>query len=157
MIYTSKPSNFNSTIEIVSCLIEYDSKILFLLRQDHKSYPNQRWPPAWKVNNWESLEDAIIRETFEETWIQLDQKNIKYLWKNYVRHWSFDFIYHEYFYKLENLSEIKIHPDEHKKFGWFFSQESLKLNLVDDQDICMKNFMKWKSSLKVIKIPCNPL
>jgi len=144
MLYTQKPLDFNANLEIVSCLIEYDSKMLLLLRQNHKTYPNQWWPPAGKVKNWEELKTAIIRETFEETWIKLISENIKYLWKNYVRHGSFDFIYHEYFYKLNSTQEIIIHQDEHKDYGWFLPEESLKLNLVDDQDVCIRNFMKYK-------------
>lgn len=41
--------DFKPKFEVVSCFVEHDSKILLLLRQDHKSEPNTYGVPAGKV------------------------------------------------------------------------------------------------------------
>ena len=50
MLYKEKPENFTPKFEVVSCFVEYNNKILLLLRQDHKPEPNTYGVPAGKVD-----------------------------------------------------------------------------------------------------------
>jgi 8-oxo-dGTP pyrophosphatase MutT (NUDIX family) len=40
----------------------------------------RRWLPGWRIEIWESCEDALRREVLEETWLVIDLPSIMYLW-----------------------------------------------------------------------------
>ena len=67
MLYMQKPEKFTPKFEVVSCFLEYKNEILLLLRQDHKNQPNTSGVPAGKVDTGENIDDAMVREIFEET------------------------------------------------------------------------------------------
>ena len=60
MIFGAKPEEFNQKFDVVSCFIEYEDKMLLLLRQDIKVQGNTWTVPAGKINKSESLKDALI-------------------------------------------------------------------------------------------------
>jgi len=70
MLYLEKPKVFVPKFEVVSCFVEYQNEFLLLLRQDHKNEPNTYGMPAWKVEKWETIDEAIKRELYQETWIR---------------------------------------------------------------------------------------
>lgn len=140
MLYEEKPDFFNPKFEVVSCFIEYNNRILLLLRQDHKNEPNTYWVPAGKLMNWEKRDEAILREILEETNIKLD--NLNYFKKLYVQYPTYEFIYHIYYKKIKKNPKIKINPEEHKNFIWRNPHEALKENLIQDLDTCIKMFYK---------------
>ena len=138
MLYEEKPDFFNPKFEVVSCFIEYNNKILLLLRQDHKNEPNTYGVPAGKVSLGEDKDDAMRREIFEETWLKLD--DLIYFQKVYVQYPTYEFIYHMYHKKLDYKPEITINPEEHKKYMWQHPQKALEQNLIQDLDACIKMF-----------------
>jgi 8-oxo-dGTP pyrophosphatase MutT (NUDIX family) len=94
--------------------------------------------PAGKVDTGENIDDAMVREIFEETWLKLD--DITYFQKVYVQYPTYDFIYHMYHKKLEYTPSIIINPEEHKKYMWLPPQKALEQNLIQDLDACIKMF-----------------
>lgn len=138
MIFLEKPENFDSKFEVVSCFVEYDWEILLLLRQDHKSEPDTFWVPAWKVNLWENINDAILREIFEETWLEINE--ISYYKKVFVKYPNYDFEYHIFHTELDKLQNIKINIDEHKSYIWLSPKEALSERLILDEDECIRMF-----------------
>ncbi len=120
--------------------MEYQNEILLLLRQDHKSEPNTYWVPAGKVDKWEKIDDAILREVQEETGLEL--KNIKYFKKLYVQYPEYEFIYHIYHKKLKEKPQIKINLEEHKKHIWKSPEQALEENLIQELDACIKMYYK---------------
>lgn len=138
MLHTKKPEAFKPKFEVVSCFVEYQNKILLLLRQDHKSEPNTYWVPAGKVSSWENINEAILREISEETGLKLDDLN--YFKKVYVQYPTYEFIYHIYHKKLKEQPQIKINPEEHKEYIWRSPQEALEENLIQELDTCIKIF-----------------
>lgn len=142
MIHEELPKNFNSKFEIVSCFIEHNGKILLLHRQDHKPQGNTWGVPAGKVDSGEEARQAIIRETFEETSINLPSDEISYFKKIYIQHDGYDFIYHIFHLKLNELKEINIRETEHKNFTWISPIKALEMNLLPDTDACIKLFYK---------------
>lgn len=138
MLHTRKPKNFKPKFKVVSCFLEYNDEILLLLRQEHKNEPNTYWVPAWKVNKNEKINDAILREIFEETWLELD--NLQYFREVFVQYPSYEFIYHIYYKKLEEQPNIKINPEEHKNYIWRNPKKALEENLIQELDNCIKMF-----------------
>ena len=136
MLHTQKPDIFTPKFEVVSCFLEHEGKILLLLRQDHKSEPNTYGVPAGKVSEGELHHDAIVREIFEETGLQVS--DLSYIQEVYVKYPSYDFIYHIYHKKLEAEPEITINLEEHKHHIWRTPEEALTEALIQDEDACIK-------------------
>lgn len=140
MLYKEKPENFNPKFEVVSCFVEYKDEILLLLRQDHKPEPNTYGVPAGKVDPGETIQEAMKREGWEET--QIDLSDAKYFDKRYVRYPDYDFIYHMYSKKFTEEPDVKINDKEHKDYIRKTPEEALEADLIRDLDECIRIFYK---------------
>lgn len=127
MLYTTPPSDFDSSFECVSCLIEYDNRILLLLRQDNKVEWNKYWLPGGWVEANETLDIAIKRELKEETWLTTTPHFYRTF---YVRYPDYDFKWHIFHTKLNQDPNIKINDKEHKSYLWTTPEQAVQENLV---------------------------
>lgn len=130
-------SDFNPIFEVTSCFVEYDGRIVLLLRQDHKPQPNTYGMPAWKIDAWETPIAATLREVREETSIDLKIENLEFISKLYVKYPTYDFIYHIYRSVFDRLPEVKVNPHEHKEFIWIQPEKALNLDLIPGLDVCI--------------------
>ncbi len=138
MLYLEKPENFNDSLEVAGCAIQFGGKLLFLHRQDHKPQGNTWDMPAGKVKKSEAIVDGLIREIEEETGIKLQSKDVKFFRKVYVKYPDLDFVYHIFSTELKDRPEVKIDPKSHKAFIWVTPEEALKMPLIPDEDECLK-------------------
>ena len=136
MIYEEMPEDFNSSFEVVSCFVEHNEKILLLHRQNHKPQGNTWGGPAGKLEGGEDIHEAIKRETKEETGISL--KDPRYFKKLFVRFPDYDFVYHIFHEMLDEFPEVKLCEEEHKDFNWINPRDALGMNLILDEDFCIK-------------------
>jgi 8-oxo-dGTP pyrophosphatase MutT (NUDIX family) len=88
----------------------------------------------------ESKEDALIREIEEELKLLVKKETLKYFDFVNVRYREYDFIYHKYQIEYDYMPTIIIDEKEHKAFGWYTPHEALKLDLIEDEDMCIKMF-----------------
>lgn len=139
-IYQTKPANFNPAMEVAACYIEYNKRILLLLRQDHKPQENTWCLPGGKLDPGDSPLEACIREVREETAIELKANNVSFFKSLYVKYPEMDFVYHLFHSRLALKPEVRISPKEHKDYCWPTPTDSLKLNLIPKEDICIKMF-----------------
>ena len=142
MIYKTKPEQFTPKFEIVSCFVENNGKILLLHRQDHKPQGNTWGVPAGKVDPHENITEAMIREMTEEIGYQANIDELKYFDKVFVKYDTYDFIYHMFHLPLLVQKEIVINPKEHKTYSWQTPEEALQMNLIQDEDFCIKLFYR---------------
>lgn len=143
MIFTKKPDIFKPIFEVTGCFLEnIDSEILMLQRQNTKWEPLTWWAPAWKVKNWETINQTMKREIKEETWIYIKEDKLNYFWKFYVKYTKYDFIYHKFYIRLDKEHKIILDYKEHKWFKWVYPMDALNLNLIEDEDFCIKAFYK---------------
>lgn len=140
MISRSKLKNFKERFEVVSCFIEHEEEILLLHRQDSKPQGNTWGVPAGKVDKGETLEKAIKREIEEELGLAIDSTSLNYFDKFFVRYPDYDFIYHVFHLPIKERPVINLNFDEHKGSIWKTPRESLKLELIPDEDFCIKTF-----------------
>jgi len=140
MISRNILDNFNKKFDVVSVFIEHDGEILLLHRQDHKPQGNTWAMPAGKVDNGEDLIDALSREVEEEIGLKTDLREYKYIEGYYVRHSGYDLIYHTYHMKVPEKPKLNLNLNEHKDFVWIKPKEALNLNLIEDEDMCIKWF-----------------
>ncbi len=142
MIHLALPKKFTPQFEIVSCFFEFNNKILLLHRCSHKPQGDTWGVPAGKVDPNESLQQAIIREVFQETGCQVSSNNLNYFQKVFVKYPKYDFIYHMYHTIITKKPSVKINSNEHQNFKWTNPNLALKMNLIRDEDVCIKLFYK---------------
>lgn len=139
MLYTTKPEVFDPKFDVVSCFVEYKGRILLLHRQDHKPQGNTYGVPAGKVDAGEDIWTTVRREIEEETWLQ--DLDIQYFAKTYVKYPEYDFHYHMFHVKLTEEPSITTNPKEHK---WHIRKHPHEVilmdNLIEDEDVCVKMF-----------------
>lgn len=138
MIHKTPPENFQPKFEVVSCHIDCNGKLLLLHRADHKSAGDQWGVPAGKVDPGEDIYSAVYRETKEETGLDIPLENIHFRKTVFVRYPDYDFVYHIFQTELDTESEVIINIEEHKDFRWATPSEALEMNLVPDEDACIK-------------------
>lgn len=128
MIYEVRPEDFSPSLESAGCFVEYEKKIILLLRQDDKKVEPGKWGiPAGKIELNEKPLEAVIRETFEETNIEVPVKRMKYFREFYVRYPDFDFVFHLFNTKFRQIKRVTINPDEHKDYGWISPRKAMKI------------------------------
>ena len=132
MLYDNTPDDFISKFEVVSIFIVHNKEILFLQRQTFKPEGGQFGVVAGKVDKEEELLEALIRETFEETQIELEEKNISFLKTYYVKFPTYSFTYHLYHIEFDEKPQVVINPQEHLSYTWRTKEEALKLDLIQD-------------------------
>ncbi|MEK7452654.1 MAG: NUDIX hydrolase [Patescibacteria group bacterium] len=140
MVSTTEIENFNKNFDVVSVFIEHNEEILLLHRQDHKPQGNTWANVAGKVNGGENLLDALIREVEEEIGLKIKKENYTYFKKYYVRYPGYDFLYHIYHLLLEERPILNLNLEESKDYKWIKPQDALKLDLIQDEDISIKQF-----------------
>jgi len=139
MLLTKPPENFNP-IEVVGCCVEHNGEILLLLRQDHKTAPNQWGEPAGKVEKGEDNFEAMVRELFEETGILKKKEDIVFRDTFYCRNENGDLIYHSFVLELNEKPKVEIDRTCHKEYKWATKKEALNLDLVHDLDFLINIF-----------------
>lgn len=136
MISLNPIKNFNKQVDVVSLFVVYNGKILLLKRQKNKPHEGTWGPPAGKGDDGENLEQAICRETFEETGIKITPDEItKDEKRYYVRHDNIDFMFYVYSIKLDKEPKVILRSIEHSGHAWFTPEEAMKLDLVQDEEV----------------------
>jgi 8-oxo-dGTP diphosphatase len=138
MIYKDLPEKFNPKFEVVSCFVECDGKILLLQRQDNKSQGGKWGVPAGKIDEGESEKLAVLREVKEETGIALNNDSVKHSKKVFVRYPDYDFVFDIFKSEIKNFPDVVLSKEEHKDFRWVTPNEALSLDLILDEDECIK-------------------
>lgn len=139
MIYIEKPEGFKPVVEVIGCFLEYQDKILLLHRQEHKPEGNRWGIPGGKIEKNETPLEAGIREVLEETGFDLSNVETNYLGKVFIVGPTCHYVYHMMqSVPNEEPANIKIQFDSHKGFTWVTPADALKMDLMSDEDPCIK-------------------
>jgi 8-oxo-dGTP pyrophosphatase MutT (NUDIX family) len=146
MISIDPIENFNKKFDVVSLFVVHDGKILLLKRQKGKPQEKTWGPPAGKVDDGESLKAAVLREVFEETGIIIEEGRISNYEKSYyVRHGDLDFMFYAYMVEVAVEPSVVLRPAEHSESSWFTLDEALGLDLVQDEEVPIRDFFGCRS------------
>jgi 8-oxo-dGTP pyrophosphatase MutT (NUDIX family) len=138
MLYSQIPKGYKVEMEVAACMIESNWEIL-LVQRPKDTVHGWTWSEPWgKIDPDESSMNAMKREIFEETWLELEDKNIKFLFKKYMNlnatNVSIDF----YSYPFSSKPKITINPSENCDYTWVTPNNALTMNLIEDFDIILK-------------------
>lgn len=132
-------------IPTVYCALKWHNKFLFLKRKKPKVWEF----PGGKIEIWENLKEAIIREVREEIGVKLNPKKIKLLGvetvkypNNYVKQVVIMFIY-----KFKDKPKIELSNNlngEHSSYKWIVSKKFPK-NLALSVKLFEKELIKHGS------------
>ena len=81
---------------------------------------------------------SLEREVHEETGVNLKGEQVNFVTTCYVRYEAYDFLYHIYRTILNTPPAIVIREKEHTDHQWLAPNDALKLNLIQDEDFCIK-------------------
>ena len=138
MLYIEIPQDFKSKFEVVSCFCESENEILLLKRLDSKPQGGTWGMPAGKIDKGENINEAVIREVYEESGIKLHKKDISFFKTVYVKFSDYDLIYHIFSTKLQRRPKIVIRHSEHQEYVWVSPEKAMKMKLIEDLDECIK-------------------
>ena len=138
MIHFSAPENFTPKFEVAGCFVECDDRILLLKRHPHKPEGGTWCGPSGKLDGHETADAAIIRETKEETGLDLDPARLEHVKKIFVVYPGYQFVYHIFRIPLSGAGEVAINPREHTEYKWVTPREALGMELIQDEDACVK-------------------
>ena len=87
----------------------------------------------------ETIVAAAIREVEEETGYDISKASIRDFGMVYIKEPSKHLIYHMVGCKLPgNPGDVRIHFSEHKGFTWVTPRNALSMDLMLDEDVCIK-------------------
>jgi 8-oxo-dGTP pyrophosphatase MutT (NUDIX family) len=132
----------NLTItEAAGVIILFEEKVLLLLRSEKDSYPLTWGLPAGGIEKYEMPLKTAIRETQEETGIQLEKTMLNnYKKYTFQRAKNSLFYFHSFQTSLETMPKVKIDQSEHIDFKWFTKGEVLKThNLIADLEFVLRD------------------
>lgn len=133
MIALERPGDFNPVYTVVSCFLFHAGEILVVRRAPWKLEGGLWGVPAGKVNDGETLEDAIVREMGEETGIKLDCSLLRYGVESFVRYSDYDFVFHIYTVELgDERPMVVLNPEELTDYAWMTPKDALEIDMVRD-------------------------
>lgn len=134
-VYLNPPINFTPRMEVVACFLRYEDKILFLKRHASKSEGNTWCVPGGKKEAGEELAQAMSRELFEETQLELPKEELLFAKTTFARYPKFDFTYHLFRYDFyEFPPKVIINKDEHESSQWIDLPNAFQLTLTPGID-----------------------
>lgn len=142
MQFRTKPINFVAKFEVVGCFCESNGKILLLQRQDYKPQGGKWGLPGGKVDTNETPKKAVLREVIEETGIDASKFPVDFFKTVYESYPDLNFVYHMFHTIFDNSKQVMISPTEHKDFVFVSPKDALKMDLIEDLDICIKDFYR---------------
>ncbi len=139
-VYLEPTAHFNPSREIAAVYIEFEGQILLLHRQNNISEGNKWAPPAGHVEKGETPIEAAIRELEEETGYDISNQTIENFKPIYIEYNEQNhYVFHMFRTNLSlDPGAVKIDFEEHKGFTWVTPEDALKMNLLKDEDTCIK-------------------
>jgi len=149
-IFQQPPVDFSPTVEVAGCFCECQNKFLLLKRHPLSPQGNTWGIPAGKLEKGETPQQAAIRETQEETNINLQQSRMRLVGTLYVRHQhqAQDFIFHMFAQSFSQFPSFCLNEKEHVQAQWVAIEEALQMPLIAGGKEAVCSYQLHKRSLR---------
>ncbi len=139
MIFKTEPLNFRPLFSASGCyIIDPSGKFLIMQYVDSKG---ATWgPPGGKQESGETISQAMLRELKEETGFLFSKSHLQKIETCYIRYPEFEFIYSTFYVRVNERKEPTLDGREHQAFKWVTPSEALTMDLIRDEDGCIKRF-----------------
>ncbi len=138
MLFHKKPIDYITEMEVAACIIEHEWEVLLVQRCKDTKFWGTWQEPGGKIDTGEDHESAMIREVFEETWIVLKVWETQKLFKQYFCFDDMNIAITFYHTTLIEKPNIILAPNEHSDYKWVIPRDALKMNLIEDFDLVLK-------------------
>lgn len=137
------------TIRVVGCVMQHEDKILLLLRSAKETDPSLWGIPAGKVEKDESDVEAVVREVYEETGIQLKETDLENIGHLPIEYDTFIVDFPMFHVNFDQRPDVVLAPREHIDLQWISPQQALELpDLMKDVDVIINKFCIEKLEIK---------
>lgn len=141
-VSTVKPDAFRSRFHVAACLFRSEDKLLFLKRHPKKNYGGHWCCPGGKLERGEQHLEAVKREVFEETALDIPHDKFTFLETFYIRYPEIDFVYHIFFHALDKQpEELKLSTTEHTDFNWIHLDNLTDHLLIPGEKACIEHLI----------------
>lgn len=148
-VHEKEPKGFSHQVQVAACHLEIDNKLLVLQRAAGGFEPGKWGVPAGKLEKNETVENAAIRELFEETGISISHHSqIRYLGALYMRKPKIDYLYHLFRVQIEQLPNLRL-SNEHQNYKWASEKDLEKLPLMTGEKEALQHYRK--AIAKIVK------
>lgn len=133
IIHLSKPSNFKIQCQVSTVFMQYDQKLLVLLRS-HSEESSRTWGiPGGKLEVNETPLECLIREIKEELDLSAPKDDLIFKYVAYVNHPKIQYVLYVYQWHLDEMPDIKLNDREHVDYRWQPIKQFHELKLLDGQ------------------------
>jgi len=136
MLYERKPPGFSPINNVSGCFCEFGGEILLLKRREDKLHANKWGLPGGKANPGETPKETVIRETKEETGIDVGAHGVRLFRRTFIRYPEGDFIYDIFQSGLQRREPVVL-STEHIDYAWATPLRALQMDLILDLDACI--------------------
>ncbi len=122
-------------------LIDSKNRVLLLKRSDYtKSFP-WYWTMPWgRWEKWETAEQIVVREVFEETGLNFEPKSLYYTTET-MNSWE-EIFSHRFLWEFS--WKINIQEEEADWYAWYSYEECLNLKVAFDYlNVIKQLYKEW--------------
>jgi 8-oxo-dGTP pyrophosphatase MutT (NUDIX family) len=132
-VYESKPKEFVEDIISTASIIKFNKKILFLKKAINQWSENLWGIPCGRLEAFEDIYLAMLREIKEEIGYDLHRSTLKYLGKLFIVQNDLRKNIHNVFYfELKELISIELSA-EHSDYRWLDEKDISGFDLIPNQ------------------------
>ena len=113
-------------VVLVGGIVHHDGKILLLKRLNTKKFFSSNWEmPGGKLDSGESLVEAVIRETKEETGLDAGVSKVYNTWIDMIENngTTEHIVEIDFILDVKNVSRVILSEKEHSEFKWVTKNE----------------------------------
>jgi len=136
MITEIEPKGFSPKFHSTGIYLIHDGRFVTLKRSD--DYKGKWSTPGGGIEKGEDPHDTIVREVKEECGLTIEKTKLRKVGTYNIRYPEFDFRYTIFTYYLDNREEIVLDKNEHSEIRWVTPDEALQLDLIMDEDYCIR-------------------
>jgi 8-oxo-dGTP pyrophosphatase MutT (NUDIX family) len=147
-IFPHPPQDFSPIVEVAGCFCECQNRFLLLKRHPFSSQGNTWGIPAGKLEKGETPQEAVLRETREETSIFLSADKLFPIGKLYVRQQNQDFIFYTFVQSFSDYPPLFLNEKEHVESKWVSVDEAFQMPLIAGGKEAIRHYQLYKRSLR---------